>query len=504
MTEINLDSSTLQATRNFLIQYLRDSGYEGSTEDGTAIHDTVIKPVALLLDLFKQQTAKAKAYLSLAEAEALKDSLGDEYDSVVDSILSNWFVERREGDAPKVKVRLFYSSAPDVVTLSKDAAILTIQGVPFFPMEDKLVFRTDFVAHLNPYGGTEKYSIDVMLAAAKGEVVGSTIASSSLSFSLPSRFFVSGEILSEVSKGTTQEATEAFVARTKKAITTREMITDRAISTVLNDAFDEVTATYVAGYGSPEQLRDIHTFQGVTVHTGNKADIYVKTKVERSVKSLVVQDGGYVDLSGTDTLRVLAVRTEGGGILEYSVVSHVEDKVGSLACTLVLNIPSAEAGGTVLVEVLRSEALILPTEFVAHKDNRVGCYDPLVKEMFPIVWSGEVRVQFYPDSLITNTPEALLLSIEETLAKYINGLGVEDGLIVSTLISHLHTQHPEIKRVNTPLTLHYSIEDPANTALVEGDTSSAFTLPSGLSQQVTHSTVQFYTDATLINIIREL
>jgi len=504
MTEINLDSSTLQATRNFLIQYLRDSGYEGSTEDGTAIHDTVIKPVALLLDLFKQQVGKAKAYLSLAEAEALKDSLGDEYDSVVDSILSNWFVERREGDAPKVKVRLFYSSAPDVVTLSKDAAILTIQGVPFFPMEDKLVFRTDFVAHLNPYGGTEKYSIDVMLAAAKGEVVGSTIASSSLSFSLPSRFFVSGEILSEVSKGTTQEATEAFVARTKKAITTREMITDRAISTVLNDAFDEVTATYVAGYGSPEQLRDIHTFQGVTVHTGNKADIYVKTKVERSVKSLVVQDGGYVDLSGTDTLRVLAVRTEGGGILEYSVVSHVEDKVGSLACTLVLNIPSAEAGGTVLVEVLRSEALILPTEFVAHKDNRVGCYDPLVKEMFPIVWSGDVRVQFNPDSLITNTPEALLLSIEETLAKYINGLGVEDGLIVSTLISHLHTQHPEIKRVNTPLTLHYSIENPTNLAKVEGDTSSAFVLPSGLSRQVTLNTVQFYTDATLINIIREL
>jgi len=504
MTEINFETSTLQDTRNFLVQYLRDFGYEGSTEDGTAIHDTIIKPVALLLDLFKQQVGKAKAYLSLAEAEALKDTLGDEYDAVIDSILSNWFVERKPGEPAKVKVRLFYSSPPEVVTFSKDTPVVTVNSVRFAPVEDKLVFRTDFAAHLNPYGGVERYSTDVLLVAMDGGTLPEGIASRSLSFTLPSRFFVSGEILSEVSKGTTQEATEAFVARTKKAITTREMITDRAISTVLNDAFDEVTATYVAGYGSPEQLRDIHTFQGVTVHTGNKADIYVKTKVERSVKSLVVQDGGYVDLSGTDTLRVLAVRTEGGDSLGYSVVNHAEDKVGSLACTLVLNIPSAEAGGTVLVEVLRSEALILPTEFVAHKDNRVGCYDPLVKEMFPIVWSGDVRVQFNPDSLITNTPGALLLGIEETLAKYINSLGVEDGLIVSTLISHLHTQHPEIKRVNTPLTLHYSIENPANMAKVEGDTSSAFVLPSGLSRQVTLNTVQFYTDATLINIIREL
>lgn len=504
MTEINFDTGTLQATRNFLIQYLRDAGYEGSTEDGTAVHDTIIKPVALLLDLFKQQAAKAKAYLSLAEAEALKDTLGDEYDTVVDSILSNWFVERKAGEPAKVKVRLFFSSPPEVLPLSLDTTILQVRGIGFSPQEEELVFRTDFVAHINPYGGVKKYSKDVLLVSSEGEPLPEETKEGDFIFNVPSRFFVGGEVIAEVSRGTTQEDSTAFVARTKKAITTRELITSRAISTVLTDAFDEIHETYVAGYGSPEQLRDIHTFQGVTVHTGNKADIYVKTSVERITKNLIVQEGSIIDLSGTDTLRAMSVRTLDGVRVDYTVDEYLENRAMSLSGVYKLYVPILDPGSPVLVEVLRSTALTLPTDFVTNKDNRVGCYDPLVKEMFPIIWSGDVRVQLAPESLIEESPEVLVERISDTLIAYINNLSIEEGLTISTLISHLHRRHPEIREMITPLILQYSIEDPATTQLVEGGTSSKFTMPYGMSRQITYDTVQYYTDNTLINIIREL
>lgn len=79
----NLDSAL-----NVIVQFLRDSGYEGTLDDGTGISDIVLKPNAMLYALFSQQVEKATAYQSLQKAQELKASIGqDEYDEAVDSII---------------------------------------------------------------------------------------------------------------------------------------------------------------------------------------------------------------------------------------------------------------------------------------------------------------------------------------------------------------------------------------------------------------------------------
>jgi len=496
VTDVNLDSIILQDTRNFLVQYLRDSGYTGSVEDGTAIHDTVIKPMALLLEVFKQQTAKAKAYLSLAEAEALKETLGDEYDPIVDSILSNWFVERKPGTYPKIKARLFFAQAPNVLKIAVGETILTMGGVKFSPDEAVQKFSTDFVTHYNPFGGVDKYSVDVVLTADATIALNSTSLNAGATFGISSLYFLGGEVLSEVSTGTTQEPSDAFIARAKQAITTRELITSRAITTVLIDDIDEVTTVYVAGHGSPEQMRDIHTFQGVTVHTGNKADIYVKSGIELATLPMVVSSGNQISLVGSDVLQVMSVKSTVDAMLvnrTFSVLGNSETLANSLSNTRSLYIPEGTVGETVQVTSIRSMGISQPTNFLTHENNRVGCYDPLIKEMFPVVISGTIVVEI--------TDVSLLSKVQATIVDFINALGTSDVFKVSTLIARIHATHPEVTQVKTPVTLTYSVQNPKDLNVVVGTLTSSYVLPTGLSQQVSLNTTQFFTASSLITVV---
>ena len=502
MTEITMDTASLAETRNFLIQYLRDAGYTGSVEDGTAVHDIVIKPMAMALSVFKQETAKTKAYLSVAQAEQMQDILGDEYDDVIDSILSNWFVARKDGELARLNVRLFFTEPPDVIQFNSSQSLLILDDISFGPSEDKTIFNTDLIAHLNPLGGVEKYSYTLLLTAhTSGTIVTDPLVTSP-SFSVNVPNFLSGEVLTVASVGSEKEDSEQFIARTKKSITTRELITDRAISTVLGDEIAEVTDTYVAGYGSPEQIRDVNTFAGVTVHTGNKSDIYVKTALDRVTQKFTVTGGGAVPLNNTGILQVFKV-TSDDGLTQYSFTEqgHQETLMGSLKDTHSIVITGPAEGDVVLVDALKAPALLLPTALLTDEDHRVGCYDPLVKEMFPIILSGTLTVALSTEALVNGTVETLLGQIQDSVVTFIRSLGSNDVFRMSALIAYIHSQHPDtVEQVETPVSLTYSILNPLNGIPKTGTVSSKFTLPYFLSAQVTDATTQYYSDASLITI----
>ena len=82
---------------NLLVQYLQDAGFEGNLDDGTGLYDLLIKPTALLYALFSNKLNIAKSYFSLAHALRNREELGPEFDVVIDSILSNWFISRKDG-----------------------------------------------------------------------------------------------------------------------------------------------------------------------------------------------------------------------------------------------------------------------------------------------------------------------------------------------------------------------------------------------------------------------
>ena len=148
-SNIYVTKEDYEASRNFLIQFLRDSGFEGSLEDGTALHDVVIKAFALMYTLFKRQTQKVSAYLSLEQAVQMKDYLGDDYHAAVDSILSNWFVQRKDGTKTTGSVRLWFTRPLEFLHVKEDQVLATIDGVRFRIAEEKGYTEADFAGVMN-------------------------------------------------------------------------------------------------------------------------------------------------------------------------------------------------------------------------------------------------------------------------------------------------------------------------------------------------------------------
>ncbi len=133
MAETTVSQDDIDYAQNYLTQYLRDAGYSGSLEDGTAIYDLVIKGMSLVYTLFKGDLEKVQAYLSLADAEDMADTLGDEYDTAVDSILSNWFVTRNGGSSATGPIRLYFSQPLEYLSFSTDTTVASISGYDFVP-----------------------------------------------------------------------------------------------------------------------------------------------------------------------------------------------------------------------------------------------------------------------------------------------------------------------------------------------------------------------------------
>jgi hypothetical protein len=320
-------------------------------------------------------------------------------------------------------------------------------------------------------------------------------------FKVAHKNFIYGEVKGVVEHGTSKEDSEEFIQRTQQSITTRELISDRAIKTVLQDSVSSVRDVFVAGHGAPEQIRDLHTFSGVTLHTGNKSDIYVKTFIDRVTQNKLVQVGSLVDMTGSGILRVYSVKDTLGSTLAFTVTGSSESQVNSFECPWILSIPGASEGDIVVVEFTRASPLALADAYLHRQDNRVGCFDPLVKEMYPIHVHCDLNVRFSYSGVLDKGVDALILEVRDAAISYINSLGSADIFRVSSFISNLHTQVPELDQVETPVSCAYEILDPQDMTVKSAAISSRFTMPTTLSAQVTDNTTQYYTDVHSINVV---
>jgi hypothetical protein len=473
-------------------------------EDGTAIHDTVIKPMALLVHIFQEQAAKTKAYLSVSEAQKLRDTLGDEYDEVIDSILSNWFTTRKVGHPPKIRVRMFFAKLPEVLQFRQPQILMQAGNLAFGPDTDRTVFGAkDFMVHLNPFGSIESYSLDIVLRAHSVGEITDDIYLSGRTFNVGVQSFIQGEVLSILDYGTIKESSEDFIARTKGIINTRELITRRAISTVIPDEFGDISYVYTAGFGDLEQMRDIVQFEGISVHAGNKADLYVNAPVERILLTRTVPEDGRISLEGSGIVQIFSIFNIDHGPIDFSITDSTESMCNSLKDTGVLQVSDIPEGVDILLDVLRAPSLSLVEDLVLSR-NRVVCYDPLVKVLFPVMIHGDIHVQLADSVVAMNQSTMVLERITDSLVAYITHSQREGKLQISSLISHIHgTFSTEVVQVITPLVLSYTIMDPATRGNVTNSISPALTLPSGLSRQVTGNTTSFYKDSKLITISRQ-
>lgn len=317
MAEVYVTKEAQQYSENLISQYLRDAGYDGSLEDGTSLYDIVVRPAGLIYTLFRQDIDKAYAYMSLAKANELRSVLSEEdYDAAIDGILSNWFVSRNDGRRATGFVRMWFSVPPTFISFTDGQSIGFYDDVPLlarirdiYAADAKAFIPSDFKSYMNTSNNQTEYYIDLPVIA--GTVADVSIPEGAvITVSYTDIYFLRGTAASDFTPGTARESSDAFIERTQEAITTRELITRRAFNTVLPDMFPELSRMYVSGCGDPEMIRDFVTFQTVTVHVGNMADIWVASRLVLAKEECVVHEdstGTYIELSNSPA-SVLSIR----------------------------------------------------------------------------------------------------------------------------------------------------------------------------------------------------
>lgn len=317
MAEVYVTKEAQQYSENIISQYLRDAGYDGSLEDGTSLYDVVVRPAGLIYTLFRQDIDKAYAYMSLAKANELRSTLSEEdYDAAIDGILSNWFVARNDGQRATGYVRMWFSVPPSFISFTEGQVVGTYGSVTLlarirdiYSADAKAFIPDDFKSRMNTSNNQTEYYIDLPVIASEPADV-SILEGAVINVAYTDINFLRGTAAADFTPGTALESSDDFVERTQEAITTRELITRRAFNTVLPDMFPELSKMYVAGCGDYEMIRDFVTFQNVTVHVGNMADIWVASRLVLTSEECAVQedDGGtYIELSNSPA-SVLSIR----------------------------------------------------------------------------------------------------------------------------------------------------------------------------------------------------
>lgn len=491
MSNFLFSKDSVSNSMDYLVQYLRDAGYTGSLEKGTAVYDVLLTLAASLYTVFKEETDRASAYLSLQRAEELKLVLGSEYDTVVDAILSNWFITRNIGTPSKGVLRLFFSQAVNGFSLDAGEAIAYYGTTQLIARYGRVYLASEYSSLFNTVQNRTEYFLDVESSSADASSVTIPVGSA-LTSGVSSVFLYRIEVFSAFSAGEEKESSASFIERSKSAVTTRELITTRAIDTVFGEQIQGLQDLYVAGYGEPEMVRDIANFGQLYLHYGNKADIYVHAEyVQKTVPITVTNIAGvsYIQVSSAIRQAIVLVQgvVVGTASVAFSYHQHTPTSWCSTRNNIVLKLTNPVASGTsAKVTVLISEVASLAQDLVYSPAQRVVCYDPLVKAKYAAMCSFNLDIK-----LLTGADEeGTSASIKEACVALIgNTLNMAD-FSVSKLAATIHTECWDIASVSPSSTFSYDILDPDTAEIRSVPITDTFVLPENISPQVSGNTVQ--------------
>jgi len=503
MAEFILSKERVEDAVNVIVQFLRDSGYEGSLEDGTGLNDIVVRPSAVIYELIAQTVEKARAYQSLQKAFELRDEIGDdEYDNAVDGLLSNWFITRNNGKPSTGVIRMWFLKPQDYMYFPDGTELGTVNNVTIVADTDQVFTETSFSYIINTTNNQNEYYVDVTVRTAENsDIAPSASSGSDVNLHYSDIYYLRATIPGTFTAGTLVEDSETFIRRAELAITTRELITSRAINTVILDTFADVIRLYVSRHGSREQLRDIVEFQNVTVHVGNKADIYLASQITKQTMEVAVVNGVIDTAQLPSSLAVIGylgvTDTEGNELpMHLTCIESTWCSNGMLPETLTTD---PEYSGTARITLLTDTVLEQVHAFVYSDSQRVTCYDPMVKHMFPLVLHINLDIALLDTSINSDN------DIKKAVLDYISHIVVNnDPWVASELVSAIHVACPNVKKINLPLACTGHIFDPLTQETAVLEVGNRFTISADYtgthSRQITDNTVQFYSDENLIHI----
>lgn len=293
---------TVFDVRRFLLAKIRESNPDFEVRSGSAAGTMMVKPFSVMVSPFEDELELIKTQLSLSDVSTLGSD-------AVDQLISNLFIDRRNGSFASGKIRIYFSSAQDA-TISSGTGFLDGSGQVFIAESDTTISQAEM--SLNKDGS--QYYMEVNIVASNpgdsynvgaNEIV-------SLENDIPGVIRVTNP--SAVKNGLPTETDQEYVDRAGRAITVRNLTNKRSISTVLLNEFNTLISLQSIGFRDPEMTRDIVeiiTSQGPRdIHIGGHGDIYIEPLENQIV---------YTDIPSSAMSGELSISTNSNrGLITYS------------------------------------------------------------------------------------------------------------------------------------------------------------------------------------------
>lgn len=291
---IQVSDNELLEAELLAIQILQAKYPDIDLREGTGLRDLVIRPSATLLAMINKAVV---FYFVQNTIDGANDSTPQE---MVDKIMSNWFLLRKQGSKAIINARLFFARQKDV-TLTTDVFFSTDSVLKYFPQANISIpnGQLTFDAFSNEY----YYDIDLI---AEQEGLDYNISSGSLLyFSNFDPFFLRAEINFLKATATTTETNSEFITRAKTAVSTRNLINQPSIISKLLEDFTLLEGVSPIGFGDPEMLRDQVTAYvpaltppTVQIHVGGAVDDYCRVPLTSGIVQITTDAQGKAQLGG--------------------------------------------------------------------------------------------------------------------------------------------------------------------------------------------------------------
>jgi hypothetical protein len=259
---------TIFDTRRFLLQKIKEANPNIESRSGSAVGTMLVKPLSVMISPFSEEIDFIKTQLSLADVASLSTDN-------VDQLITNLFIDRRIGGFATGSVRIFYSSAQDSL-VPQGTGFISILGNLYLAINSVSLSQAEM--SLNRDGSLFFMDVPIIASdagdefnAEPNEIVSTeTDIIGSIRVTNPNR----------IVNGLDTETDEEFVERAQLAITVRNLINRRSVSTVLLNNFNFLVSLQPIGFRDPEMIRDLvlvgTSLGDKLINIGGHADIYIE------------------------------------------------------------------------------------------------------------------------------------------------------------------------------------------------------------------------------------
>ena len=236
----------------------------------------------------------------------------------VDAILSNYRISRREATAASGEV---------TIVLDKLAAVTIPAGSVFVANDVHFVTETSYAARTDASNvlddtdrlitqiGTDRYAFTINVVASTPGSAGLLTKDTTLIPLSPPANFVSAYASTDFTGGQDEQTTEELIASLEAGMAARAYSNRATIESMIRnadpneyssvtDAFADILAVSIVGFGDAEMLRDQHWI--FPVSGGGRTDLYVRTQALPITKTITRE-------------ATLVQKTADGGIWQASV-----------------------------------------------------------------------------------------------------------------------------------------------------------------------------------------